>query len=445
MTVPYTFAASSGSIPLSYLDSNFATTITMGNTAVQLGDTITTFNNVTLASPTITAPNMSAVTISSGNATVTSLTATTGTFSGNVQMASLNGGAVSLRNKIINGSFTVNQRGITTVTPASGDYTADRWAVGASVASKFSISISTAGSTGVAAGISGGALTATSLSPYTVGGSETFNVQQRIEGYNIADLAWGTAAAKTVTLSFYVQSSLTGTFGGSIRNNAQTRSYPFTYSILATSTWTRISVTIPGDTTGAFSDWLTTTGLGLSVIFSLGTGATLSGTAGSWAGTNYNSATGAVSVVGPNAATWLVANVQLEVGPVATPFEQRPIGMELLLCQRYYYRLSFDATVSAPFASSGFVETTTTAYASTPFPVTMRIAPTAVEQSGTAANYVVRGGGQTVTCSSVPTYQNTHPWGGRVILTTAAVLTVGQAIMGQFTAGAGYIGWSAEL
>jgi hypothetical protein len=343
---------------------------------------------------------MSAVTISSGNATVTSLTATTVTASGNVQMASLNGGAVSLRNKIINGSFTVNQRGITTVTPASGDYTADRWVVGATVASKFSISISTAGSTGVAAGISGGALTATSLSPYTVGVSETFNVQQRIEGYNIADLAWGTAAAKTVTLSFYVQSSLTGTFGGAIRNSATTRSYPFTYSIPAASTWTKISVTIPGDTTGAFSDWLTTTGLGLSVIFSLGTGATLSGTAGAWAGTNYNSATGAVSVVGTNAATWVIANVQLEVGPVATPFEQRPIGMELALCQRYFYAYTCDTSGAGDFGI-GYLRSTTSFVTSIKMPVPLRVKPTTLTFSGAVGDYTYQAGGTTCVVNGI--------------------------------------------
>jgi len=271
-----------------------------------------------------------------GATTPAAINGTTGTFSGNVQMTSLNGGAVSLRNKIINGSFTVNQRGITTVTPASGDYTADRWAVGATVASKFSISISTAGSTGVAAGISGGVLTATTLVAYAVTASDTFTIQQRVEGLNIADLAWGTAAAKTVTLSFFAFSSLTGTFGGSIRNSTSTRSYPFSYSIPVASTFTKISVTITGDTGGAFTDWLTTTGIGLIVTFSLGTGATLSGTSGSWAATQYNSATGAVSVVGTLSATLSIANVQLEVGPVATPFEQRPIGMELALCQRYY-------------------------------------------------------------------------------------------------------------
>jgi hypothetical protein len=129
-------------------------------------------------------------------------------------MASLNGGAIALRNKIINGSFIVNQRGITTVTPATGDYTLDRWVAVQTVAGKFSVSTGAANAAAVAAGVSGALTTITSLSPYTVGAGEAYLFNQRIEGYNIADLLWGSAAAKTVTLSFYVTSTLTGTFGG---------------------------------------------------------------------------------------------------------------------------------------------------------------------------------------------------------------------------------------
>jgi hypothetical protein len=170
------------------------------------------------------------------------------------------------------------------------------------------------------------------------------NLRQPIEGLNVADLAWGTASAATVTLSFWVYSSLTGTFGGSLRNSAGDRSYPFTYTISTANTWEKATITVAGDTTGT---WLTTNGTGLIVIWGLGVGSTFSGTAGAWAAANYLSATGAVSVVGTNGATWYVTGVQLEKGSTATSFDVRSYGTELALCQRYY------ETTSYPSASQG--------------------------------------------------------------------------------------------
>jgi hypothetical protein len=174
----------------------------------------------------------------------------------------------------------------------------------------------------------------TVASAVTIGASDFFNIGQSIEGFNFADLAWGTANAKTVTLSFVVYSSLTGTFGGALRNGALNRSYPFTYSIPTANTWTTISVTIAGDTSGT---WVgATNGTGVQVLFGLGVGSTYSTTAGAWAAGNYLSATGAISVVGTASATFYITGVQLEVGSVATPFERRLYGQELVLCQRYY-------------------------------------------------------------------------------------------------------------
>jgi hypothetical protein len=216
------------------------------------------------------------------------------------------------------------------VTPTNGALTLDRWQAYQSVASKFSIQ-QDAGSITPPSGFTD-YLGATSLSAYSVSSSDYFSVQQNIEGYNISDLGFGTANAKTTTLSFWVRSSLTGTFGGAFRNSGGTRSYPFTYTILAANTWEQKSITIAGDTSGT---WLTTNGLGLTVLFSLGSGSTLSGTAGSWSTNNYTSATGATSVVGTNGATFYITGVQLEVGSSATGFEYRQYGTELSLCQRY--------------------------------------------------------------------------------------------------------------
>jgi hypothetical protein len=262
---------------------------------------------------------------------------------------------------------------------------------------------------------------------------------QNIEGFNTADLAWGTANAKTVTLSFWVRSSLTGTFGGALTNSGGGRSYPFTYTISSANTWEYKTVTIAGDTSGT---WLTDNGIGIRVRFGLGAGSTYSGTAGAWTGSNLFSATGAVSVIGTLNATWYITGVQLEVGSTATSFDYRPYGTELALCQRYYYRTKA-TTASMPFGS-GVNSQTTTAAVIVPFPVSMRIAPTALEQSGTAANYRVVGTGNTA-CSAVPTFYVADVNGASIQATTAAVLVAGQGAMVWANSTSAYLGWSAEL
>jgi hypothetical protein len=238
------------------------------------------------------------------------------------------------RNRIINGDMRIAQRGTSSVTQNASDYQypVDRFGVYGTVTSKFTAQQSSTAPAGFI-----NSIIITSSSAYSVLTGDSFVLQQFIEGTNVADLGWGSANAKTVTLSFWVRSSLTGTFGGAFSNSAVNRSYPFTYTISVADTWEQKSVTIPGDTTGT---WLTTNGLGIRLWFNMGAGSTFSGTAGAWAGADYRSATGATSVVGTNGATWYITGVQLEVGSVATPFERRPYGTELALCQRYFQKLN---------------------------------------------------------------------------------------------------------
>ena len=233
------------------------------------------------------------------------------------------------RNRIINGGIIINQRAFNASITDTGalTYTADRWGAYGSVASKFSVQQTT----GTGDGFSN-SLLATSSSSYTVGASEIFKITQVIEGYNIADLSWGSTTAKTVTLSFWVKCSLSGTFGGVIINSAFNRNYPFAYTISSANTWEQKTITIPGDTSGT---WLATNGIGMQLIWSLGTGSSSSGSAGAWGSGNIQSATGAASVVATSGATWQITGVQLERGAVATPFEHRSYGQELALCQRY--------------------------------------------------------------------------------------------------------------
>ena len=241
----------------------------------------------------------------------------------------------AMKNRLINSAMVIDQRNAgasKTITDTGAlTYTVDRMFAYGSVASKFSVQ-QNAGAVTPPIGFAK-YLGCTSLSAYTVGAAEAFIIGQAIEGYNTADLGWGTANAKTVTLSFQAYSSLTGTFGGCIYNGASNYSYPFSYSIPVANTWTTISITIVGPTAGT---WTTDNSASIQVVWGLGCGSSVSGTAGSWSANSYRSATGATSVVGTNGATFYITGVQLEVGTSATGFEYRQYQQELALCQRYY-------------------------------------------------------------------------------------------------------------
>jgi len=290
------------------------------------------------------------------------------------------------KNRIINGAMVIDQRnaGASVTNTALDVFPVDRWDISGSVASKFTAQ-QNAGSVTPPTGFSN-YLGVTSLSAYSVSSSDQFIIAQAIEGFNTADLNWGTANAKTVTLSFQVYSSLTGTFGGSLKNSAGSRSYPFTFTVSSANTWTTISVIIAGDTSGT---WIgATNGVGLYVNFGLGCGSTASGTAGAWASANYQTATGATSVVGTNGATFYITGVQLEVGSTATSFDYRPYGTELALCQRYYY-----LAASAPsYIATGGYYNSTLAIGILGFPTTMRATPTLSATSGTNYYTIYRNG-----------------------------------------------------
>jgi hypothetical protein len=248
------------------------------------------------------------------------------------------------KNRIINGAMQIDQRNAgASVTPATSNvYQLDRWITNFTQASKFSIQ-QNAGSVTSPNGFAN-YLGITSTSSYSVLTGDFFSIGTNIEGFNTADLKWGTANAATVTLSFWVRSSLTGTFGGSFSNGAADRSYPFIYTISSANTWEYKTITVAGDTTGT---WVgATNGVGMRIYFGLGSGSTYAGTAGAWSSNTFISATGATSVVGTNGATFYITGVQLEKGSTATSFDYRPFGQELALCQRYYEK-AYDITVVA--------------------------------------------------------------------------------------------------
>jgi hypothetical protein len=284
------------------------------------------------------------------------------------------------KNRIINGAMVLDQRNAgASVTPASGAYTLDRWQYEASQASKFTVQ-QNAGSVTPPAGFKN-YLGMTVASAVSVGAGDYFILEQRLEGLNVYDLSWGTASASSVTLSFWVRSSLTGTFSGGLANSDYSRAYVFSYTISSANTWEQKTITIAGDTTGT---WLTTNGIGIQLRLSLGAGSTYSASAGSWGTTVAWNVTGGVSLVGTSAATFYITGVQLEKGSTATSFDYRPYGTEFSLCQRYFQK-SYNQSVVPGTASTTVGQIAILANNSTygeflqmRFPVTMRASPTMV-------------------------------------------------------------------
>jgi hypothetical protein len=242
------------------------------------------------------------------------------------------GSPSGFKNRVINGGMVIDQRNAgASVTPSSGTYMVDRFQLDISQSSKYTFQRN-GGSVTPPNGFRN-YLGMTVASGYSITSSDYFQLMHKIEGYNTADLMWGTTNAKTVTLSFWVYSNLNGTFGGAIRNNDVSRSYPFTYTITTPNTWTYISITIPGDTTGT---WATDNTIGIQIAWGLGNGSNYTGPAFAWAGTNYQSATGTTSIVATTGNTFYLTGVQLEVGSQSTAFDYRPYGTEENLCLRYY-------------------------------------------------------------------------------------------------------------
>ena len=275
------------------------------------------------------------------------------------------------KNRIINGAMTIDQRNAGASVTAVSDktFSCDRWMSRNSASSKFSMQQDAGGVT-PPAGFSD-YLGVTSLAATSVGSSDYYAIQGVVEGYNVADFNWGTANAKTITLSFWVRSSLTGTFGGSLTNYDNTQSYIFNYNISAANTWEQKSITIVGPTTGT---WNVTNSGAFNITFSLGVGSTFRSTANSWLSGNFFTTSGETQVVGTNGATFYITGVQLEVGSTATSFDYRPYGTELALCQRYYERVT--ATANYMTYANGQAISTTGANGPWIFNVVKRAAPT---------------------------------------------------------------------
>jgi len=373
-----------------YFNGDGSTTaFTLSRSVVSVNDIQATINNVvqqpntayTVSGTTITftsAPSAGTANIYVRylSTTTQSITPSQGTVSYSTMDSNMQAKqGISFKNRLINGDFKVNQYGSSSVTPTNAVYYIDRWKFFVSQSSKITAQ-QNAGSVTPPVGFTN-YYGVTSSSSYSVGASDYFMFNQRIEGYNVADLGFGTANAKTVTLSFWVRSSLTGTFSGVLTNGANVYTYPFTYTINTANTWEQKSVTITGATSGT---WATDNSSSFELYFSLGVGSSLSTTAGAWAANTYYAATGSVNLVGTSGATWYVTGVQLEVGTQATTFDYRDYGREFMLCQRYYWK-----TVN-PHLSGLASNSSSANRLGASLPVTMRSNPT-VTFSGTIQTY----------------------------------------------------------
>ena len=286
---------------------------------------------------------------------------------------------LGFRNKIINGAMTISQRGTTAISnvDAVNTYGTDRWHIYGTGSAKLNINQSTTNPSSPSQGFSNSTIV-TSLAATTAATTSFYGLRQYIEGYNAADLAWGTSAAKPIVISFWVRSSIAGTYSVALHNAGSDRSLVSTYTISTGDTWEKKTVYInAGDITGT---WGTSNGIGLAVWFDLGSGTDRNGTAGVWNATLLVRTSGSVNWIATNGATFYLTGVQLEQNYQPTPFEQRPIGTETSLCQRYYTSLT-DPAMRGVWGGATNINRMATI-----LPVKMRAAP-AVTLSGTLSVY----------------------------------------------------------
>lgn len=287
-------------------------------------------------------------------------------------------------NLLINGGFDIWQRGIGFSNVAGGTVTADRWYHGKAGTGEIGVD------EGNLTDIVGGANKYLSISVDTADTSlatgDTYIMSQRIEGYNIAGLGWGSVSARSITLSFYSAHTKTGIYCISMRSSGAARSYVVEYTQSVASAWEKHEITIPGDTAGT---WLTDNGLGISVDFIIANGTQRQGAAETWLAADAISTSNQVNAMDSVSNVFRITAAKVEVGDEATDFEYRHFGEELELCQRYYQKF-------VPVGIGGFANGVNIVEGGFMLPVTLRDNPT-VSMTGTARFHDVTG---TITSSS---------------------------------------------
>lgn len=345
-------------------------------------------------------------------------------------------GNFSLRNKVINGEMLIAQRGTSFAAAASGTFGVDRFVY--EVSSDAVVTVSQQADAPSNNEFQNSLRVAVTTADASLAAGQVVFINHRFEGFNVRDLI-----GRTFTLSFWVRSSKTGVHCLALVNSGGDRSYVAEYTINAANTWEYKTITVSGGLITA-GTWNWTNGLGLQAMWCMGSGSTFHTTAGAWQTGNFRATANQVNCLDTIGNIFAITGVQLEVGAVATPFEHRHYGMELGLCQRYYYR-NAPASAGAALSIGMSGQSSTVANALVQFPAEMRVPPTAVEQSGSAADYELVSGAAAIQLSAVPAFNSATRSITRLDLTVASGLAAGQSGWLRAKTTSGYLGWSAEL
>ena len=298
------------------------------------------------------------------------------------------------KNIIINGNMQIAQRATSTSSITNNGYhTVDRFQTFNDTMGTWTQSQSTTAPSGQ------GFATSLKMDCTTADASpsaaDRLGIRQRFEGYNIAELNYGTASAQTTTLSFWVRSNKTGTYIAELYGVTDNRQISKSYTISSADTWEKKTITFVGDTGGTYNNDNSNE---LIISWYLGAGSdytsgTLSTTWG--AKTDADRAVGQVNLADSTSNEWYITGVQLEANTTATPFENLQYGTQLELCQRYYQQ--YGSSSVTPIGA-GVWFTTTQVLGLLTFPVIMRTAPT-ITTTGTGWIKAYRDGSSTATGS----------------------------------------------
>jgi len=302
------------------------------------------------------------------------------------------GNATGMKNRIINGGMTISQRGTSFSSLTSSQFCLDRFSADIGGGGAITVTQSSTAPNGFINSMSCTVATADA----SIGSTDAYRISHMVEGLNTSDLGWGTVNAKTVTLSFWVRSSVTGTYGLGLANSAETENYVGTYTISSADTWERKTIVVPGDTTGT---WLTTNGIGIGIRWDLGSGSNYNGSPNTWqtTGSKVYRTSGSVNWISTSGATFYITGVQLEEGNAATSFDFRDYGRELALCQRYFQ--SWGGTAAFEFIGVGCSQASNNATIVLPTQVQMRSAPSVSVSS--ASHFRVFNGSSYLTATAV--------------------------------------------